>query len=95
MLIVLILIIANLLDHVEPTPAAKLRSALALVLESEFLVIRDHFLVGNQSSSVSNILLGQAIEIRLHESRAEAFVLEFGQDSERVDSDRAAFLLVS
>jgi len=91
----LLLIIANLLDHVEPTSAAELRRTLTLVLEPELLIVRDHLLVRDQGSFVSNILLGQAVEVSLHESRAETFVLKLWQNSKRVDGNCAALLLVS
>jgi hypothetical protein len=51
--------------------------------------------MSDQSSPISNILLRQPVKISLHDGRAETLVLELGQDSERVDGDGAAFLLVS
>lgn len=94
-LVIRVFLDGDVLDHIEPASAAKLRSALAAVLEAEFLVIRNHILMSNERSLVSHILLSKSVKIRLHKRRAETFALERRQDGERVDRHGTAFLLVS
>jgi hypothetical protein len=93
-LIILLLVVREFLHHIEPPSAGKLRRTLALVLETKLFVIRNHLLMSDKRSLVSNILLRQPIKIGLHDRRAQTFVLELRQNSKRVDGDRATLLLV-
>lgn len=95
MLLLIVIFDGHVLDHVEPSATAELRAALALVLEPKLLVVRDHVLVGNESSAVNDILLSQSVEVGFQERRPEAFALKVRQNSERVDGGCAAFLLVT
>jgi len=93
--LIIIPIISNILHHIKPPPTAKLRTALAPILKPKPFIIRNHLLMRNQRRLVSNILLRKPVDVRLHQRRAEALVLEIGQDGERVDGDGAAVGLVA
>lgn len=91
---VLLFIISEFNDQINPAASAELTLARSAVLETKRLVKRNQMVMRDDCNAVCDLSLPDPLDVRLHQSAADLLALMFRQHCEGMNGDRRPILIV-